>query len=62
MEQQPGPVNWAAYNPAPHPGAVRLWTFEAIAHGAEVVSYLLATSAFCSGTDALRVESARSTT
>ena len=39
MEQQPGPVNWAAYNPAPHPGAVRLWTFEAIAHGAEVVSY-----------------------
>ena len=39
MEQQPGPVNWAAYNPAPHPGVVRLWTFEAIAHGAEVVSY-----------------------
>jgi beta-galactosidase len=39
IEQQPGPVNWAAYNPAPHPGVVRLWTFEAIAHGAEVVSY-----------------------
>jgi len=39
MEQQPGPVNWAPYNPAPHPGVVRLWTFEAIAHGAEVVSY-----------------------
>jgi beta-galactosidase len=39
MEQQPGPVNWAAYNPAPYPGAVRLWTHEAIAHGAEVVSY-----------------------
>jgi beta-galactosidase len=39
MEQQPGPVNWAAYNPAPQPGVVRLWTFEAIAHGAEVVSY-----------------------
>jgi beta-galactosidase len=39
MEQQPGPVNWAAYNPAPHPGVVRLWTYEAIAHGAEVVSY-----------------------
>jgi beta-galactosidase len=39
MEQQPGPVNWAAYNPAPHPGVVRLWSFEAIAHGAEVVSY-----------------------
>jgi len=39
MEQQPGPVNWAPYNPAPSPGMVRLWTWEAIAHGAEVVSY-----------------------
>ena len=39
MEQQPGPVNWAPYNPAPLPGMVRLWTWEAIAHGAEVVSY-----------------------
>lgn len=39
MEQQPGPVNWAAFNPAPLPGMVRLWTWEAFAHGAEVVSY-----------------------
>jgi beta-galactosidase len=39
MEQQPGPVNWAPYNPEPSPGAVRLWSWEAIAHGAEVVSY-----------------------
>ncbi len=39
MEQQPGPVNWAPYNPAPLTGMVRLWTWEAIAHGAEVVSY-----------------------
>jgi beta-galactosidase len=39
MEQQPGPVNWAPYNPAPHPGMVRLWSLEAFAHGAEVVSY-----------------------
>jgi beta-galactosidase len=39
MEQQPGPVNWAAYNPSPQSGMVRLWTYEAIAHGAEVVSY-----------------------
>lgn len=39
MEQQPGPVNWAPYNPSPHPGMVRLWTHEAFAHGAEVVSY-----------------------
>ncbi len=39
MEQQPGPVNWAAHNPAPLPGMVRLWTLEAGAHGAELVSY-----------------------
>lgn len=39
MEQQPGPVNWAPYNPAPLPGMVRLWTWEAIAHGAESVLY-----------------------
>ena len=39
MEQQPGPVNWARFNPAPLPGMVRAWTWEAFAHGAEVVSY-----------------------
>lgn len=39
IEQQPGPVNWSAYNPAPLPGMVRAWTWEALAHGAECVSY-----------------------
>ena len=39
LEQQPGPVNWARYNPAPLPGMVRLWTLEALAHGAELVLY-----------------------
>ncbi|MEL6680473.1 MAG: beta-galactosidase, partial [Pseudomonadota bacterium] len=39
MEQQPGPVNWAPYNPAPLPGMVRLWSLEAVAHGAEAVVY-----------------------
>ncbi|MEJ7137345.1 beta-galactosidase [Amphibiibacter pelophylacis] len=39
MEQQPGPVNWAHWNPAPHPGMVRLWSWQALAHGAELVSY-----------------------
>jgi len=39
MEQQPGPVNWAPWNPAPAPGAVRLWTHEAFAAGAETVSF-----------------------
>ncbi|MEA3311899.1 MAG: beta-galactosidase [candidate division WOR-3 bacterium] len=39
MEQQPGPTNWAPHNPSPAPGMVRLWTWEALAHGAEIVSY-----------------------
>ena len=39
MEQQPGPVNWAPWNPVPAPGMVRLWSWEALAHGAEVVCY-----------------------
>ena len=39
MEQQPGPVNWAPYNLVPLPGMVRLWTLEAFAHGAEVLSF-----------------------
>ncbi|SMY06713.1 beta-galactosidase [Flavimaricola marinus] len=39
MEQQPGPVNWAPYNPAPLPGMCRLWAWEAFAHGAEAVCY-----------------------
>ncbi|MGB5865206.1 MAG: beta-galactosidase [Sulfitobacter sp.] len=39
MEQQPGPVNWAPHNPIPLPGMVRLWTWEAFAHGAEAVCY-----------------------
>jgi beta-galactosidase len=39
MEQQPGPVNWAFWNPAPLPGMVRTWSWEAFAHGAGTVSY-----------------------
>ncbi len=39
MEQQPGPVNWAPYNPAPLSGMARLWAWEAFAHGAEAVCY-----------------------
>ena len=39
MEQQPGPVNWAPYNPAPLDGMARLWAWEAFAHGAETVCY-----------------------
>ena len=39
MEQQPGPVNWACYNPQPLKQMVRFWSLEAMAHGAEFVSY-----------------------
>ncbi len=39
MEQQCGQVNWSTYNPLPANGAVKLWTLQAIAHGADVVSY-----------------------
>ena len=39
MEQQPGPVNWARFNSAPLPGMVRMWSWEAFAHGAGCVSY-----------------------
>ena len=39
IEQQPGPVNWAPHNPAPLSGMVRLWSLEAMAHGAELMSW-----------------------
>ncbi|WP_313671158.1 beta-galactosidase [Sandarakinorhabdus sp.] len=39
IEQQPGPVNWAAWNPAPAKGAVELWGWEAVAQGAERMSW-----------------------
>lgn len=39
LEQQPGAVNWAPHNPAPLPGMLRLWSLEALAHGAQSVNY-----------------------
>lgn len=39
MEQQPGPVNWANHNPRPENGMVRLWSWQAFAHGAGCVCY-----------------------
>jgi beta-galactosidase len=39
MEQQPGPVNWANHNPRPEKGMVRLWSWQAFAHGADCVCY-----------------------
>ena len=39
MEQQPGPVNWGYHNPRPERGMVKLWSWEAIGHGASTISY-----------------------
>lgn len=39
MEQQAGPINWTPYNPPVPPGQVWLWTYQALAHGADNVIY-----------------------
>jgi beta-galactosidase len=39
MEQQVGRINWTSFNPPVPPGQVRLWTYQALAHGAEHVLY-----------------------
>ncbi len=39
MEQQCGPINWARYNTVVRPGTVRLWTWHALAEGADAVVY-----------------------
>ncbi|WP_324715556.1 beta-galactosidase [Carboxydochorda subterranea] len=40
MEQQAGPTGWdGLIDPAPRPGQLRLWTWQAVAHGAEAVLY-----------------------
>jgi beta-galactosidase len=39
MEAMAGPADAGNHNTHPAPGMVRLWTWEAFAHGAEVVSY-----------------------
>lgn len=39
MEQQPGQINWADYNPGLRAGAVRLWVWHAAASGANAVVF-----------------------
>ncbi|MCY9669992.1 beta-galactosidase [Paenibacillus alginolyticus] len=39
MEQQSGPCGWHSMGDTPEPGQVRLWTYQAIAHGAEAMVY-----------------------
>ena len=39
MEQQAGPIGWQAMGRAPKPGQLRLWAYQAIAHGADAIVY-----------------------
>lgn len=39
MEQQSGPCGWDAVGGTPRPGQLRLWTYQAIAHGCEGMMY-----------------------
>ncbi|WNR42900.1 beta-galactosidase [Paenibacillus roseipurpureus] len=39
MEEQSGPCGWQMLGDTPEPGQVRLWTYQAIAHGAEAMVY-----------------------
>ena len=39
MEQQSGAGGWETMGPMPRPGQLRLWTYQAIAHGADAVVY-----------------------
>jgi beta-galactosidase len=39
MEQTPSSQNWQAYNSLKRPGVMRLWSYQAMAHGADSVMY-----------------------
>ena len=41
MEQQSGPGGWTDIiaQPSPKPGQMRLWTYQSVAHGADMVLY-----------------------
>jgi len=39
MEQTPSQQNWAYYNTLKRPGVMRLWSYQAIAHGADTVMF-----------------------
>lgn len=39
MEQTPSSQNWQAINALKRPGILRLWSYQAVAHGAETVMY-----------------------
>jgi beta-galactosidase len=37
MEQQSGPAGQTTFSPSPRPGQLRLWVYQAIAHGAQAI-------------------------
>ncbi|HUZ18561.1 MAG TPA: beta-galactosidase [Spirochaetia bacterium] len=39
MEQAAGPGGWDRFLPTPEPGRMRLWAFQAVAHGADFISF-----------------------
>jgi beta-galactosidase len=39
MEQTPSQQNWQPYNALKRPGVMRLWSYQAVAHGADTVMY-----------------------
>jgi beta-galactosidase len=39
MEEQAGPTGWETVSSTPRPGQLRLWTYHAVAHGADAVVY-----------------------
>ncbi|MFD2611150.1 beta-galactosidase [Paenibacillus gansuensis] len=39
MEQTPSQQNWQAYNTLKRPGVMRLWSYQAVAHGADTVMF-----------------------
>ncbi|MCH5186180.1 MAG: beta-galactosidase [Oscillospiraceae bacterium] len=39
MEEQAGPAGWDVLGKTPRPGQLRLWTYQAIAHGCEGIVY-----------------------
>ncbi len=39
MEQQAGPSGWETVGMAPRPGELRLWAYQAIAHGADAILF-----------------------
>ena len=55
MEQQSGAIGWNILGRTPRPGMIRLWTYQAIGHGAESILYYhwrtapAGTEQFCQG-------------